>query len=167
MMNDRTILDIKNLKKYYRVMSGLIPRPVGEIKAVDGVSLTIGREEVLGLVGESGCGKSTLGKTILRLEEPTSGEIIFKGTDVVKLSKRDLRKLRGKVQVVFQDPDSSLDPRMTVGESIEEALIVQGVKSAGERSERVAGLMEKVGLEPGFLRGIPMNSAAVRSSVSA
>ncbi|MGA9047482.1 MAG: oligopeptide/dipeptide ABC transporter ATP-binding protein [Dehalococcoidia bacterium] len=154
-MSTLQILEIKELKKYYRVTSGLIPRPAGDIKAVDGVSLTIAQGEVLGLVGESGCGKTTLGKTILRLEEPTSGEIIFDGTDVVKLDKRDLRKLRGKLQIVFQDPDSSLDPRMAVGESIEEALVVQGVKSAGERSERVAALMEKVGLEAGFYERYP------------
>ncbi|MGA2159461.1 MAG: dipeptide ABC transporter ATP-binding protein [Dehalococcoidia bacterium] len=154
-MSTLQILEIKELKKYYRVTSGLIPRPAGDIKAVDGVSLTIAQGEVLGLVGESGCGKTTLGKTILRLEEPTSGEIIFDGTDLVKLDKRDLRKLRGKLQIVFQDPDSSLDPRMAVGESIEEALVVQGVKSAGERSERVAALMEKVGLEAGFYERYP------------
>ncbi|MGA2367393.1 MAG: oligopeptide/dipeptide ABC transporter ATP-binding protein [Dehalococcoidia bacterium] len=154
-MNAQQILEIKNLKKYYRVTSGLIPRPVGDIKAVDGVSLTIAEKEVLGLVGESGCGKTTLGKTILRLEEPTGGEILFNGRDVVKLNKGDLRKLRGKLQIVFQDPDSSLDPRMTVGGSIEEALVIQGIKSSGERSERVAALMEKVGLEAGFYERYP------------
>ncbi|MGD0355852.1 MAG: oligopeptide/dipeptide ABC transporter ATP-binding protein [Dehalococcoidia bacterium] len=154
-MHSQQILEIKDLKKYYRVTSGLIPRPVGDVKAVDGVSLTIAEKEVLGLVGESGCGKTTLGKTILRLEEPTSGEILFNGMDVVKLNKKDLRKLRGKLQIVFQDPDSSLDPRMTVGGSIEEALVVQGIKNAGERSERVAALMEKVGLEAGFYERYP------------
>ena len=149
-MKNKPVLEIKNLKKYYRVTAGLIPRPLGEVKAVDGVSLTIGQGEVFGLVGESGCGKSTLGKTILRLEEPDGGEIIFNGIDVVKLNKEELRDLRGKVQIVFQDPDSSLDPRMTVGGSIEEALIVHGIKDSAERSARVAGLMEKVGLEPEF-----------------
>jgi oligopeptide/dipeptide ABC transporter ATP-binding protein len=154
-MKIQQILEIKELKKYYRVTSGLIPRPVGDIKAVDGVSLTIAEKEVLGLVGESGCGKTTLGKTILRLEEPTSGEILFNGMDVVKLNKGDMRKLRGKLQIVFQDPDSSLDPRMTVGGSIEEALVIQGIKSAGERTERVGALMEKVGLEAGFYERYP------------
>jgi oligopeptide/dipeptide ABC transporter ATP-binding protein len=149
-MEAKPVLQIKDLKKYYRVTAGLIPRPLGEVKAVDGVSLTIAQGEVFGLVGESGCGKSTLGKTILRLEEPDSGEIIFNGIDVVKLNKEELRNIRGKVQIVFQDPDSSLDPRMTVGGSIEEALIVHGVKDSVERSARVAGLMEKVGLEPEF-----------------
>lgn len=154
-MENRPILQIKDLKKYYAVTAGLIARKLGEVKAVDGVSLTINRGEVFGLVGESGCGKSTLGKTILRLEEPTSGEIIFDGADVVKLSKQELRGLRGKVQIVFQDPDSSLDPRMTVGDSIGEALIIHGVRDSQERSERVAGLMQKVGLEPEFSERYP------------
>ncbi|MGD0857600.1 MAG: oligopeptide/dipeptide ABC transporter ATP-binding protein [Dehalococcoidia bacterium] len=149
-MENGPILQIKDLKKYYAVTAGLIKRKLGEVRAVDGVSLTIAQGEVFGLVGESGCGKSTLGKTILRLEEPTSGEIIFNGADVVKLNKQELRGLRGKVQIVFQDPDSSLDPRMTVGDSIEEALIIHGVRNSGERSDRVAGLMQKVGLEAEF-----------------
>jgi oligopeptide/dipeptide ABC transporter ATP-binding protein len=149
------LLKIRNLKKYYRVTAGLIPRPLGEIKAVDGVSLDIIEGEVLGLVGESGCGKSTLGKAILRLEEPTGGEISFEGTDVLSLNKRELRTLRGRIQIVFQDPDSSLDPRMTVGDSIGEALIVHGVRDAGERGRRVARLMEKVGLEADFMERYP------------
>ncbi|MCX5996606.1 MAG: ATP-binding cassette domain-containing protein [Chloroflexi bacterium] len=155
MINKVPLLQIKNLKKYYRVTAGLIPRPLGEIKAVDGVSLDIIEGEVLGLVGESGCGKSTLGKAILRLEEPTSGQISFQGTDVLSLNKWDLRTLRGKIQIVFQDPDSSLDPRMPVGDSIGEALIVHGVSGAGERGRRVARLMEKVGLEAGFAERYP------------
>ncbi len=155
MINKVPLLQIKNLKKYYRVTAGLIPRPLGEIKAVDGVSLDIIEGEVLGLVGESGCGKSTLGKAILRLEEPTGGQISFQGTDVLSLNKRDLRTLRGKIQIVLQDPDSSLDPRMPVGDSIGEALIVHGVSGAGERGRRVARLMEKVGLEAGFAERYP------------
>jgi oligopeptide/dipeptide ABC transporter ATP-binding protein len=154
-MENGRILQIKDLKKYYAVSAGIIPRKLGEVKAVDGVSLSINRGEVFGLVGESGCGKSTLGKTILRLEEPTSGEIIFDGADVVKLSREELRGLRGKVQIVFQDPDSSLDPRMSVGDSIGEALIIHGVKDSQDRSERVAGLMQKVGLEPEFYDRYP------------
>ena len=141
------VLQVKELKKYYQVMAGLIPRPVGKIRAVDGVSLSIEEREVLGLVGESGCGKSTLGKTVMRLEEPTAGQIIFEGQDIMKLDKPGLRKMRGKLQMVFQDPDSSLDPRMTVGGSIEEALIVQRMRDPYERREHVAALLEKVGLE--------------------
>jgi len=144
------MLEVNNLKKYYRVTSGLISRSSGEIRAVDGVSLTVNRGEVLGLVGESGCGKSTLGKTILRLEEPTAGEIRFNGIDVIRLNRRELRELRGKMQIVFQDPDSSLDPRMTVGGSIGEALAVHGISDPAEQEDRVARLMEKVGLEAGF-----------------
>ena len=155
MINKGPLLQIKNLKKYYRVTAGLIPRPRGEIKAVDGVSLEIMEGEVLGLVGESGCGKSTLGKAILRLEEPTGGEVCFQGTDVLAMNKRELRTLRGKIQIVFQDPDSSLDPRMSVGDTIEEALIVHGVSDASERGQRVARLMEKVGLEAGFAERYP------------
>ncbi len=149
------VLQIKNLSKYYRVTAGLIPRPLGEIKAVDGVTLSIGEGEVLGLVGESGCGKTTLAKTILRLEEPNSGQIIFSGTDVTTLKKSELRSLRGKLQIVFQDPDASLDPRMTVGSSVEEALIVHNVNDPTDRIERVAGLFEKVGLEASFVERYP------------
>jgi len=154
-MTNGLLLDVKDLKKYYRVTSGFVSRVRGEIRAVDGVSLSINRGEVLGLVGESGCGKSTLGKAILRLEEPTAGEINFNGIDVVHLSRSDLRQLRGKMQIVFQDPDSSLDPRMTVGASIEEALVVHGISDPAELEERVARLMEKVGLQPDFFERYP------------
>ncbi len=141
------MLDIRNLKKYYPVTTGLFSRHVGDVKAVDGVSLKIKKREIVGLVGESGCGKSTLGKTILRLEEPTSGEIIYQGTDITKIDTRELRELRKELQIIFQDPDSSLDPRMKVGDSIGEALIVHNIGSESERVERVAELMEQVGLE--------------------
>ena len=149
------VLQVRDLKKYYRVMAGLIPRPLGEIKAVDGISLSIGESEVLGLVGESGCGKSTIGKAIMRLEEPTAGEIVFDGQDVIKMNKQELHRMRGKVQMVFQDPDASLDPRMTIGGSIEEALIVQGVNDPAERVSRVDDLLVKVGLEAGFAERYP------------
>ena len=154
-MEAGAILQITDLKKYYSVTAGLIPRKLGEVRAVDGVSLTIRRGEVFGLVGESGCGKSTLGKTIMRLEEPTSGRILLNGVDIVALTRKELRGVRSSVQIVFQDPDSSLDPRMTVGDSIEEALIVHGVESFKERSDRVAALMQKVGLEPEFRERYP------------
>ncbi len=154
-MVSNLLLQVKGLRKYYRVTAGLMSRTRGEIRAVDGVSLAIKRGEVLGLVGESGCGKSTLGKIILRLEEPTAGEINFNGIDVINLKGRDLREMRGKMQIVFQDPDSSLDPRMTVGGSIEEALVVHGISDSAELEERVARLMEKVGLEAGFRERYP------------
>ena len=146
-MMNHELLQIRNLRKYYPVTAGLLSRHVGDIKAVDGVSFDIKEREILGLVGESGCGKSTLGRTILRLEEPTSGEILYKGTDIAKLDKRELRELRRQIQIILQDPDASLDPRMTVGDSICEPLIIHSIADEKERMERVAELMEQVGLE--------------------
>jgi oligopeptide transport system ATP-binding protein len=146
-MPNHKFLKIRNLKKYYPVTAGLLSRHIGDIKAVDGVTLDINEKEIIGLVGESGCGKSTLGKTIPRLEEPTSGEILYKGTDVTKLDKKGLRKLRGEIQIIFQDPDASLDPRMTVGDSICEPLIIHNIGDEKKRMDRVVELMEQVGLE--------------------
>ena len=146
-MLNHKLLDVKDLKKYYPVTGGLLSRHLGDVKAVDGVSFHIKEGETLGLVGESGCGKSTLGRTILRLEEPTEGEIIYRGTDITKLDKRGLRGLRKEIQIVFQDPQSSLDPRMTVGRSIGEALLIHGMGDEKEREQRVAEMLERVGLE--------------------
>lgn len=146
-MHNHRLLQVKDLKKYYPVTAGLFSRHIGDIKAVDGVTFHIAEKEILGLVGESGCGKSTLGRTIPRLEEPTSGEIRYKGTDVIKLDKKGLKELRREVQMVFQDPDASLDPRMTVGDSICEPLIIHNIGDARERNERVSALLEQVGLE--------------------
>jgi oligopeptide/dipeptide ABC transporter ATP-binding protein len=129
------------------VTAGLLSRHIGDIKAVDGVTFDISEREIIGLVGESGCGKSTLGRTIPRLEEPTSGEIVYKGSDVTKLDKNGLRELRREIQIIFQDPDASLDPRMTVGDSICEPLIVHNIGDESKRMKRVAELMEQVGLE--------------------
>jgi oligopeptide/dipeptide ABC transporter ATP-binding protein len=141
------LLEVVNLKKYYPVTGGLLYRHLGDIKAVDGVSLDIKEGETLGLVGESGCGKSTLGRTIIRLEEPTEGKIIYRRTDITKLGKRQLRQLRREIQIIFQDPQSSLDPRMTIGQSIGEALLIHGVKDEGERARRINDMLERVGLE--------------------
>ncbi len=146
-MLNHKLLEVRDLKKYYPVTGGLLTRHLGDVKAVDGVSFYIEEGETLGLVGESGCGKSTLGRTILRLEEPTEGGIIYRGTDITKLDKKGLRRLRKEIQIIFQDPQSSLDPRMTVGQSVGEALLIHGMKDDRERAQRVAEMLERVGLE--------------------
>ena len=146
-MLNHKLLETRDLKKYYPVTGGLLSRHRGDVKAVDGVSFFIREGETLGLVGESGCGKSTLGRTLLRLEEPTEGEIIYRGTDVTRLDKRALRQLRREIQIIFQDPQSSLDPRMTVGRSIGEALLIHGLGDELERGQKVAEMLARVGLE--------------------
>src|SRR5690606_20832135 len=125
----------------------LIPRVVAHVKAVDGVSFAIRRGETLGLVGESGCGKTTTGRCILQLEKPTSGEILFNGTDLTRLSKKQMRPLRRQIQVIFQDPYSSLNPRMKIGEIIAEPMKVHGIiKDGAGRDRRVRELLQKCGL---------------------
>ncbi|MDP6101592.1 MAG: ATP-binding cassette domain-containing protein, partial [Dehalococcoidia bacterium] len=111
-MADRKLVEVRDLKKYYPLKAGVLRRHVGDVKAVDGVSLCIAEGEVLGLVGESGCGKSTMGRTILRLEDPTAGSVIFGGRDITRLGRKALKPMRREMQMVFQDPQSSLDPRM-------------------------------------------------------
>jgi len=151
----RKLLEVENLKKYYPVTAGLLARHVADVKAVDGVSFFIAEGETLGLVGESGCGKSSLGRTLLRLEEPTSGQIFYRGTDITSWSKKQLKELRREAQMIFQDPQSSLDPRMTIGDSIGEALLIHGVGTEKERLERVAELLKRVGLEQGHAMRYP------------
>ncbi len=146
-MLNHKLLEVMDLKKYYPVTGGLLSRHQGDVKAVDGVSFFIKEGETLGLVGESGCGKSTLGRTILRLEEPTEGEIIYRGNDVTRLDKKALRELRREIQIIFQDPQSSLDPRMTVGRSIGEALLIHGLGGELERKQKVDEMLVRVGLE--------------------
>jgi len=141
------LLEVEDLKKYYPVTGGLLSRHLGDVRAVDGVSFYIKEGETLGLVGESGCGKSTLGRAILRLEEPTEGRIIYKGTDITKLGKKELRELRKEIQIIFQDPQSSLDPRMTIGQSIGEGLLIHGIGDDRARVKRVDEILELVGLE--------------------
>ena len=154
-MANHKLLEVKNLKKYYPVTGGLLSRHLGDVKAVDGVSFYIEEGEALGLVGESGCGKSTLGRTILRLEEPTEGGIIYRRTDITKLDKKGLRELRKEIQMIFQDPQSFLDPRMTVGQSIGEALLIHGMKDDKEREQRVMEILERVGLEAQYALRYP------------
>jgi oligopeptide transport system ATP-binding protein len=144
----KIMLAVENLKKYYPVTSGLLSRHIADVKAVDGVSFHIQEGETLGLVGESGCGKSTLGRAMLRLEEPTAGRVVYQGQDITTWDKSRLKGLRKEMQMIFQDPQSSLDPRMTIGDSIGEALLVHGVRDERQRLEQVAALLKQVGLEP-------------------
>ena len=142
------LVEVEDLKKYYPVTAGLLSRHIADVKAVDGVSFYIMEGETLGLVGESGCGKSSLGRTLLRLEEPTAGRVLYKGSDIMMWDKRQLKELRKEAQMIFQDPQSSLDPRMTIGDSIGEALLIHSVGTEKERLERVEELLKRVGLEP-------------------
>ncbi len=144
-MND-PILDIRDLKMHFPVKGGLFSRQVAAVKAVDGVSLAIGRGETLGLVGESGCGKSTLGKSIVRLTKPTAGSVIFEGKDITRLSQKQMRPLRRNMQMVFQDPAESLNSRMSVGQIISEPLEVQRVGTKATRREMVEQLLDRVGM---------------------
>lgn len=149
-MNDDVLLEVKDLKMYFPVSSGMLfQRTVGYVKAVDGVSFQVKRGETLGLVGESGCGKTTTGRCILQLYKPTSGQVIFEGQDLTKLKTKQMRAMRREMQVIFQDPYSSLNPRMTAGNIIGEPLIVHGlVKGKTEYREKVADLLQNVGLNP-------------------
>ena len=149
------LLSVKDLKKYFPIKKGLFASTVGHVKAVDGVSFDVARGEVLGLVGESGCGKTTTGRVILRLIEATAGQVLFEGKDVLALGKRDLRAIRREMQIVFQDPYSSLNPRLTVGSMIEEALAIHKLASGAKAKERVAELLTLVGLSPAHARRYP------------
>jgi peptide/nickel transport system ATP-binding protein/oligopeptide transport system ATP-binding protein len=143
---DNVLLDVRNLKTYYPSRSGVLSRQQDWVRAVDDVSFTIRRGETFGLVGESGCGKSTLGRSVVRLEKAHSGQVIFDGQDVLAQTGRDLKRLRRDLQVIFQDPQGSLDPRMKVRDIIAEGLVVQGTLSRDERVQRVSDLASLVGL---------------------
>ena len=155
-MPDTALLRVKNLKKYFPIRGGLFSREVARVHAVDDVTFDLLKGETLGLVGESGCGKSTTGRCILRLIEPTAGEVWFDDKNVTTLDKRSLRHLRREMQIIFQDPYASLNPRMTVGSIIGEALVIHKLaKSKREREERVVHLLETVGLNADHLRRYP------------
>ncbi|CAH1212731.1 dipeptide ABC transporter ATP-binding protein [Paenibacillus sp. JJ-223] len=142
------ILEVRDLKKHYPIRKGLLSKQVGAVKAVDGVTLTVERGETLAVVGESGCGKSTTGRAILRLIEPTDGEVFFEGKDVRKLAPEQLRRFRTDMQMVFQDPYASLDPRWTVQRTLEEPLLTHHKLGKNELKTRIEELMEVVGLSP-------------------
>lgn len=142
------LLDVVDIRKHFPIYGGVLSRVVGKVYAVDGVSFSVRRGETFGLVGESGCGKTTLGMTLLGLTPATSGKVFFEGRDVFKLSAADMRKLRGEMQVIFQDPYGSLDPRMTVGQIVGEPLSAHGAASGARRTERVKDLLSVVGLQP-------------------
>ena len=143
---NQPVLEIKDLKKHFPVRKGVLRRTVGQVYAVDGISFAIGVGETLGLVGESGCGKTTAGRAVLRLIEPTSGSIEVGGTDITHLSKSELRPYRKQMQIIFQDPFSSLNPRMTAGDIVGEPLLIHGARPDAAAQRRVAELLDRVGL---------------------
>ena len=150
------LLEVENLVKHFPVGGGMFSRPVAAVRAIDGVSFTLNRGETLGLVGESGCGKTTTGRCILQLERPTSGRIVFEGVDLTTLDVAALRMVRRRVQVIFQDPYSSLNPRMTIGQILAEPLKVHGiVRDAAAREARVQELLQQVGLLPQHAKRYP------------
>jgi len=153
--NGKILLQAKNLVKYFPIKGGIFLKQVAAVKAVDGVSLFIKEGETVGLVGESGCGKTTFGRAILRLEEPTAGEVYFEGENILTYDKKRMQALRENVQIIFQDPFSSLNPRKTVSHIIGEPLLVHGVKSRKQRDDRVLELLEVVGLRREHMRRYP------------
>jgi oligopeptide transport system ATP-binding protein len=155
-MDKQLLLKVRNLKKYFPVTSGIIfQREIGSVKAVDDISFDIFKGETLGLVGESGCGKSTVGRTILQLYRPTAGQVEFDSIDLVTQKGTDLRSIRRRLQMIFQDPYSSLNPRMTVGEIITEPLKVHGIAKGSDSMDKVRELLDMVGLNPDFVTRYP------------
>jgi oligopeptide transport system ATP-binding protein len=154
-MTDDTLIEVKNLTKYFPAGEGLFGKGTGVVKALDDVSFTIRKGETFGLVGESGCGKTTTGRCILRLIEPTSGEVNFDGKDLLSVDAANLRRMRRDMQIIFQDPYSSLNPRMRVGQIVLEPLTIHNVGTKAERGDRVAELLQLVGLDPSTAERYP------------
>ncbi|HKJ39675.1 MAG TPA: dipeptide ABC transporter ATP-binding protein [Anaerolineales bacterium] len=153
--NNDVLLRVEDLQMHFPIYRGVFQRKVGAVRAVDGVTFDVMRGETLGLVGESGCGKSTTGRTILQLYKPTGGNVHFEGSNLQKLKHEEMRQMRRKMQMIFQDPYASLNPRMTVGQLVGEPLMVHNVATGTEISERVAHLLEIVGLNPAFYTRYP------------
>src|SRR5512140_3373729 len=151
----KEFIKVEHLKKYFPVRGGLLQRVVAWVQAVDDVSFTIREGETLGMVGESGCGKTTVGRTMLRLVEPTAGSVIYQDTDVFKLRGRDMKAMRRNMQIIFQDPYASLDPRMPIGESVMEGLKIHGIGTQRERFDLAIETLRKVGLEDYHARRYP------------
>ena len=150
------LLEVRGLRTYFPISAGVLQRTVAHVRAVDGVDLTIRQGETLGLVGESGCGKSTLGRSILRLVEPTAGEVLFKGQELTRLSGSEMRRMRREMAMIFQDPFASLDPRQTVGEIVGEPLDIHGLASnRRQRQDRIQELLHIVGMNPNFANRYP------------
>jgi oligopeptide/dipeptide ABC transporter ATP-binding protein len=146
---------VQNLRKYFPIKKGILKKTVGFVRAVDDVSFHIYRNQVLGLVGESGCGKTTVGRTVLRLWDPTGGAVIYKGRDISRVGGEELKKLRGKMQIVFQDPQASLSPRMRIGTVMDRAMAIHSADNVRERKKRAITLMEKMGLLPDHYHRYP------------
>jgi oligopeptide transport system ATP-binding protein len=155
-LNEKEVLlEVRSLKKYFPITEGVVKRHVGDVKAVDDISFEIYRGETLGLVGESGCGKTTAGRTIIQLLEPSGGDVFFKGLNLEKMKKSDLRKLRPQMQIIFQDPYASLNPRMTVGNIISEGMVYHKIVPKSQKNARVEELLKLVGLNPIFSQRFP------------
>ena len=155
MSTNGTLLRVEHLRKFFPIRRGVFSRVVGHVRAVDNVSFYVRKGETLGLVGESGCGKTTVGRSILRLIEPTAGSVDFDGTDLIAVKGGDLRKLRRRMQIIFQDPYSSLNPRMTVLDIVGEALAIHGIAKGKAREDRVKQLLERVGLAARYVNRYP------------
>ncbi|PKO21086.1 MAG: peptide ABC transporter substrate-binding protein [Chloroflexi bacterium HGW-Chloroflexi-1] len=151
----QVLLEVKDLRMWFPILRGVLQRHVADVKAVDGLNFHIYKGETLGLVGESGCGKSTTGRAILQLYQPTTGEVLFQGQDLVKIKRGQLRRMRRQMQMIFQDPYASLNPRMTVGNIVGEPLEVHNIGTKPERMERVRELLAVVGLNPYFINRYP------------